>query len=90
MISQVPEPGTSVILHQGDVVTFTVSAVHPVAGTSAWLRTNLGRAAIRRREILAHAEAGEAILGRDWHDIAMRETSSGQWVIKLSVPENGA
>ncbi|HQC52565.1 MAG TPA: hypothetical protein PLE92_05480, partial [Lentisphaeria bacterium] len=47
----------------------------------AFLRTNLGQAHVRRAEIIANVEHGRAILGRDWHDLPMRQADERSFQI---------
>lgn len=88
MIKQEPLPGDPVIRHVGDTLTFNLR-IEGVGEGAAWLRTNLGRAEIRRREVLAHAEKGRAILARDWHDIPLRKLGGGEWAIRLPLLQTG-
>ena len=62
---QSPPPGVRLVRFEGDVLTFLLSIAQPCPGR-AWLRSNLGRAAITRREILTEIEAGTPRLARDW------------------------
>ena len=62
-IDQHPSPGTRKVLFCGDTVTFTLILPAPAAG-SAGVRTNIGRAAVTRREIRRAVDRGEAPLGR--------------------------
>src|ERR1019366_9346414 len=54
----------------------------------ARLRTNLGRAAARRREIIA-AHAGQTVVANSsWRDVPMQKTAAG-WQIELPLAEVG-
>ncbi|MBN1557697.1 MAG: glycogen debranching enzyme N-terminal domain-containing protein [Lentisphaerae bacterium] len=80
-VTQKPEPGTHRIACRGDVLRFELE--WPQAGGAAYLRTNVGRAAVRRGELIRHVEAGEPILARDWHDLPMRRAEGGRFVLDL-------
>lgn len=84
-----PTPGTSRIAHAGDALSFELELPQRQSG-EAFLRTNLGRAAVRRAEIIAEAEEGAAILGRDWWDLPMAETAPGKFQIRLPLAEVGS
>lgn len=85
---QTPAPGTRLVLHQGDVLTIELHGA--AAGTErAYVRTNLGRAEVRRRELLAFAEEARAVLNRDWSDLAMRQVEPGHFRIDLPLVETG-
>lgn len=88
MIEQNPSPGALTIRHCGDDFVIDVRVSGHGDGT-AWLRTNLGRVALRRYEVLAHAEEGKAVLGRDWHDVPMSKTADGEWTARLPLVETG-
>ena len=64
---QTPYPGEKKILLRGDSLKFSLETGAELKG-QAYLRTNLGRAAVKRNETVAHTELGEAVLHRDWHD----------------------
>ena len=52
----------------------------------AWLRTQLGRGAALRREVI-HSRGGERPLsGAAWRDVPMREVDGG-WTIELTLTE---
>jgi len=55
---------------------------------SAFLRTNLGRAIARRREIISAHAGGAAFAGESWRDLPMQKTADG-WEIELPVAEVG-
>jgi predicted glycogen debranching enzyme len=86
---QTPAPGDRLVCHRGDLLEFRLHFAVGGKGR-AWLRTNLGRAAIRRREIIEHVEAGQAILARDWCDIPMRRTGEHTFAIVMPMAEVGA
>jgi starch synthase (maltosyl-transferring) len=58
------------------------------AKNGARLRTNLGRAAARRREIIAAHAGGAGAAGASWRDLPMQKTAGG-WQIELPLAEAG-
>ncbi|RMG95229.1 MAG: glycogen debranching protein, partial [Candidatus Dadabacteria bacterium] len=88
VLSQSPEPGASLLALRGDVLTLTLS-VSPASEGAAYVRTNLGRAGVRRAEIVAEAEDGVPALGGDWHDVPMEHASPGRFVARLPLAEVG-
>lgn len=76
------------IFYAGDTVTFTLEGVEGRAGR-AILRTTVGRAAVRRRELVEHSEKGAALLGMEWHDIPMEPVSDGTFSLTLPLVEVG-
>jgi glycogen debranching enzyme len=86
-LEQIPSPGEHFVLHQGTVFTVELRSAWP--GRRAYLRTNLGHASVRWREVLAFAEEGRAVLHRDWSDLPMRELSPGCYCIDLPLVETG-
>lgn len=88
VLSQSPEPGTSLLAFRGDLLTLTLSVAPPSEG-AAYVRTNLGRAGVRRAEIVAEAEDGVPALGGDWHDVPMEPASPGRFVARLPLAEVG-
>ena len=70
MITQIPEPGSSKVMFCGDTITFTLLLSQPVEG-DAWIRTDLGRANVSRREIIDRVDRDEIRLNEAWHDIKM-------------------
>jgi len=57
-VAQMPLPGTSRVLFRGDCLRFTLTLNKNAAG-NAWVRTNLGTAAIARQEIIDRVEKNE-------------------------------
>ena len=83
-----PAPGERLMRFVGDRIRF---ALRDGGGRPGWrglLRTNLGRAAMLRHEIIA-AHAGGAIpAGASWRDLPMLKTDDG-WQIELPLAETG-
>jgi len=96
-----PVTGERLVRFVGDKILFTINLSRHSAATadagknsgaaknwSARLRTNLGRAAARRQEILS-AHAGRAVVANSsWRDVPMERTADG-WQIELPLAETG-
>ncbi|MBR7103562.1 MAG: glycogen debranching enzyme N-terminal domain-containing protein [Lentisphaeria bacterium] len=76
------------IFFAGENISFRLECSSPIPGRAV-LRTNLGRAAVRRAEIIAHTEKDAPVLGMDWHDIPMEKTGHNVWHICLPLTETG-
>jgi predicted glycogen debranching enzyme len=83
-----PPPGERLLRFVGDRVRFTLRAGAGRAGWRALLRTNLGRAAARRREIIAAHAGGAAAAGASWRDVPMQKNGAA-WEIELPLAETG-
>lgn len=77
------------ILHAGDMVSFSLDAGEQGAGGTAWLRTNLTGAAVKRKEIIESTESGTALLDRDWFDLPMKAQAPGLFSLSIPVYEPG-
>ncbi|MFP4582000.1 MAG: amylo-alpha-1,6-glucosidase [Desulfococcaceae bacterium] len=87
-LRQIPEPGRRLVRFRGDTVAFTLIQRRPAPGR-AWLRTNIGRAAIARREIIDEVDSDAAPLGRDWFDLPMDRTDEDRFSLVLPLAEVG-
>lgn len=81
-ITQDPRPGYRCRRFRGDTVRFALTCQADSEG-AGFLRTNIGRVAVRREEIIARVEQGGAILERDWDDIPMRRVDATRWELTL-------
>ena len=85
-----PGPGERLLRFVGDKILFQLHA-GKMAVPKKWqarLRTNLGRAAARRAEIIS-AHAGKAVVANSsWRDVPMQRTADG-WQIELPLAEVG-
>ncbi|MEJ5357026.1 MAG: glycogen debranching enzyme N-terminal domain-containing protein, partial [Desulfobacterales bacterium] len=85
---QEPPPGEHRVHFCGDVVRFRLR-VPPGLQGSAWLRTNLGHAAIARGEIVRRVHLKQTPLGRDWFDIPMHKTADEGFIADVALCEPG-
>ena len=83
-----PAAGERLLRFVGDRVRFTVRGAGVASARRALLRTNLGRAAARRREIIAAHAGGAVHAGASWRDVPMQKTGDG-WEIELPLAEVG-
>ncbi|HEX7617207.1 MAG TPA: amylo-alpha-1,6-glucosidase, partial [Verrucomicrobiae bacterium] len=83
-----PPPGERLLRFVGDRVRFTLRAGAGRPGWRALLRTNLGRASARRREIISAHAGGAVAAGASWRDVPMQKTADG-WQIELPLAEAG-
>src|SRR5438270_4256251 len=95
-----PAPGGRVLRFVGDRVKFQIK--RGPAGAKGFLRTNIGRAAALRAEIIeAHNQqiaahglpvsyraAMPVLNGASWRDVPMRKNDAG-WELELTVSEVG-
>jgi starch synthase (maltosyl-transferring) len=85
---QEPAPGTRMVKFCGETVVFTLNLPYPQKGT-AWVRSNIGRAEIIRRENIRAVEQDETPLGRTWFDIPMKRTDERRFTVTLPLFECG-
>ena len=86
-----PLPGDRCVRHVGDHIRFTLSGrdSEPLpSDVTGMLRTNLGRAAVIRKEIIESHGGELPIAGASWRDIPMCKTD-GEWHIDLALTEVG-
>ena len=88
MMHQYPLPESFLLKWKGDVLVVTLELDVPRKGRAAF-RTNLGRARVRRREIIAETERGETPLARAWTDLAMTEVAPGRFRAEIPLDEVG-
>ena len=86
-----PAPGERLLRFVGDKILFTLrddNKSHVRDGWRALLRTNLGRAAALRHEIISAHAGGAVAAGASWRDLPMEKTADG-WQIELPLAEVG-
>ena len=88
MMKQTPEADAFLLKWRGDTLRVELKLERPRKGRAA-LRTNLGRAGVRRREIIDETEKGVTPLARAWTDIPLPEVEPGLFVAELPLEEVG-
>ncbi len=83
-----PTAGARLLRFVGDRICFSVRGAGAASAWRARLRTNLGRAAARRREIIAAHAGGASHAGASWRDVPMQKTGDG-WEVELPLAEVG-
>jgi starch synthase (maltosyl-transferring) len=94
-LSMIPATGENLLRFVGDKIIFTLQ-VEKISSlsrrsetkTDAFLRTNLGRAAARRCEIISAHAGGAKFAGESWRDLPMQKTADG-WQIEIPLAEVG-
>ena len=76
------------IFFAGEKVIFTLCDIAPGIRGKAVLRTNLGRGAVKREEIISQTENKVPAAGLDWWDIELKRTGDSA-EITLGLPEVG-
>ena len=91
--SMYPKPGSRLAAYVGDSLPIVLE--HFAAGKPGWkafLRTNVGRGALARREVIEKAGGRESesltFGGASWRDIPLMP-KSGKWEIDLAIAEVG-
>ncbi|MSR66866.1 MAG: amylo-alpha-1,6-glucosidase, partial [Pedosphaera sp.] len=85
-----PQPGERWVRHVGDRLRFSVRSDFNGTGTDTkfFLRTNLGRAAVLRREIIESPGASHFLAGASWRDVPMHQRNS-EWIVEFTLTEVG-
>lgn len=86
-----PSPGERRVGFVGDYIKFRLkfeNGLPQQKGWRAFVRTNLGRAAIRRHEIINAYFKKVPLFGASWHDIPMVKTAD-EWVVEIPLTEVG-
>ena len=86
ILTQTPAPGEHKLFFRGDAVTFTLILDEPIKGR-AFLRTNIGNAAIHRKEIIDQVENEMDRNAQDWHDIPMVMVDDRSYKITLALTQ---
>ena len=87
-MKQFPESDSFLLKWRGDVLTVSLRLDSPRKGRAA-LRTNIGHARVRRREIIAETERGETPLAKAWTDIPLAEVEPGLFRAEIRLDEVG-
>ncbi len=86
-----PLPGERKVHYVGDYIKFRLQIENsaPIEpGWQAFLRTNLGRASMARKEIINAHFKKIPLFGASWHDIPMR-VEGNEWVVQIPLTEVG-
>lgn len=87
-LTQFPNPGEHRLYFRGDIISFKLQMDSPMSG-KAFLRTDIGRVDIKRKEIIEYISSKRAISAQDWHDVPMMMVSEREYEIDLSLLEVG-
>lgn len=85
---QNPLPGQHSLYFRGDIAVFTLELDFPSRG-KAFLRTNLGNASIRRKEIIGCIKTKCPARGQSWHDIPMIRMDEKSFSLSFALLEIG-
>lgn len=84
MLALTPAPGTHLVRFVGDRLRFELHLGDAAPGQTVRLRTNLGRGAVARREVIAAAglasDDDTTFAGASWRDVPMRREGERAWV----------
>jgi len=86
-----PSPGERRVAFVGDYIKFRLKFENGIPhepGWRAFVRTNLGRAAVRRQEIISAYFQKIKLFGASWHDIPMY-AEGDEWVAQVPLCEVG-
>ena len=87
-MKQTPSTESFLLKWRGDSLTVSLKLDTPRKGRAAF-RTNLGRASVRRQEIIEETERGITPLARAWTDIPLKETAPGLFSADIRLDEVG-
>ena len=87
-MTQTPKPEGFLLKWRGDTLTVTLELDRPRKGRAAF-RTNIGGAAVRRREIIDETEKGLTPLARAWTDIPLKEVAPGRFSADIVLKDVG-
>ena len=87
-MKQTPACEDFLLRWKGDILDVSLDLGTPRRGRAV-LRTNIGGASIRRREIIEETEQGVTPLAKAWRDIPMDAASPGRFVCRVSLDEVG-
>ncbi len=90
---QTPSPARHLLRFCGDVETFDLKLPKTMDGKAmdgkAWIRTNIGRANIIRKEIIDQIHQGSQPLSRSWFDIPMGKVAHRHYRVTLPLCDVG-
>ena len=77
------------IFYAGECIKFYFRSSEPFPAGRAFLRTNIGMAAVRRKEIINAVENNQRSAGRDWHDLELERTAGNCFELNIILTEPG-
>ncbi len=89
LLQQMPAPGSRILRCAGDILEFSLDLAGAPRRGRAFVRTNIGRAHVLRREIIDHTEKAKPYLAADWHDVPMEPVGPGRWRVRLALANPG-
>jgi predicted glycogen debranching enzyme len=85
-----PAPGERLLRFVGDRVRFSLRLPQGLpSGARALLRTNLGKAARLRQEIVATHAGKNPMSVAFWRDVPLLREASGEWAVELPLTDTG-
>ncbi|MBR2938236.1 MAG: glycogen debranching protein, partial [Kiritimatiellae bacterium] len=87
-MKQSPAPDAHLVKWRGDTLEVTLELDTPRPGRAAF-RTNAGRAAVRRAEIIDETEKGITPMAKAWTDIPLPEIAPGVFSASIQLKEVG-
>ena len=87
-LQQTPCPGAHKVFFRGDTLQFQLNLDSPLKG-KAFIRTNIGRAIVQRREVILKVKEERFGSAQDWYDIPMLKVDDTTYSITLSLLEVG-
>src|SRR5437773_1262308 len=90
-LEMTPPTGERLLRFVGDRVRFTLRSADGEPLPRGWrglLRTNLGRGAVLRREIITSRGGERPMTGASWRDVPMRREDN-EWCVELTLTEVG-
>ena len=77
------------IFYAGECIKFYFKNSEPFPEGRAFLRTNIGMAAVRRKEIIDEVEKDQRCTGRDWHDLELERIDRNAFELDIVLTETG-
>ena len=77
------------IFYAGESIKIFLQNTNAFPLGKAFVRTNAQMAPVRRREIINAVENNQRPAGRDWHDLALRQTADDCFELDLLLTETG-
>ena len=87
-MKQIPAPGSCILTHCGDTITFKLIVSNHQSG-HAVLRTSLGGAKAYRKEVISAADQGRPMLAHHWSDIPMNKIAPCEFSITIPLADIG-